>query len=376
MAPCIWICYCCLLLIVYSQTVHDVTLQFVSQDVPYSVLNHTNPQLPAKNRGIETGLVLKIDDVYHLFATELLYPPCVEDGLFWCTTAIAHWESIDQLHWKRLATLAQGHGRCNQTDNNAVYWSPLISQRNNAYYLTYIGYDIICADYPTNGSVWLADPVSNVYNLDANPSNWSNTKIEIMNQSNRQPWEGVKDVVDSFANIYPGNTNNDTIYSFYGSCCNPDQMVGIAYSATGSMNGPWIRYANNPINFTLGTENPIITKTIRDNITYFLAVYCVNAAELKGLGFSWSLDGLRWSNTKVIAPAQPIPYARVPLGLIEEKDGDFTLFYTDFDQRHAGKTQDWEGYEGMYVSKMKLTITAVPHLKPDFFPSVKTDSRR
>ena len=55
-----------------SQSIQNVTLQFISQELNYSVINHTNPQLPSQNRGLETGLVLLIEETYHLFATELL----------------------------------------------------------------------------------------------------------------------------------------------------------------------------------------------------------------------------------------------------------------------------------------------------------------
>ena len=135
--------------------------------------------------------------------------------------------------------------------------------------------------------------------------------------------------------------NTTTLWAFYGSCCNqinslPDSKwgIGLVYSLSNTISGPWIRYDNNPLNWTSGVENPVVTITSKG---YYLVTFCVNLYENYGCGFSWSLDGVNWTDTQVFPASEPIPYCRVPYGLLENDDGTFTLFYTASDQQRGAK---------------------------------------
>ena len=349
-----------------NNDISNITLKFVNQLYNYSVINHTSEYLQnidPNNRGIECGYVFKMNSTYHLIVTELLSPACQPSELYWCNTNIAHWISYENnpYQWIRNDTVIKGTGNCTEPPNvnhNDVYWAPYMSVFNNTYYTTFVAYDIPCNDYPQNGNIYLSKS-NTMY------GNYSIIST-IMDGNNSQSWEGSKDVVDSFSNPYyitqetANRLNATRLWAFYGSCCNmnasiPDYKwgVGLVYSESNTINGPWIRYPNNPINFTGGVENPVVTITSEG---YYIVMYCVNLQELYGCGFSWSLDGINWSDTQII-PAGNVPYCRVPLGLIEQDNGTFTLFYTDFDERHNGDISVWEGYEGMYIANFELIVT-------------------
>eukprot|EP01084_Bolivina_argentea_P267432 453952_1 len=351
-------------------SISKVTLDFISTSQNWSVLNSSSPGFPGSNysSGIECGEIVKVGDYFHLVITELMTPYCGggPNGLPWCTTQLTHWVSTNTIDWTRKGQIIpNGTEKCNTYSNNAVYWSPLLSYSPNDdyWYLTYVGYDIPCGNYPQNGLIWLAKSNIKGYENGINgiftPLNYS-----IMHGIQQPWWEGTKDIVDSFSNIYliPNDTNSDgyTYAAIYGSCCQPNQLVGMAFNYNNNMESEWTRSEQNPLYFSDGAENPIITTYISDNnITIYVAIYCVNSQENKGIGLSWSLNGIGWSETEVFSPNTGIPYARVPLGLIpvDGEHGNFTLFYTDFLARHAGNTGVWYGQEGLYVSKVMVNVT-------------------
>eukprot|EP01084_Bolivina_argentea_P267431 453951_1 len=367
------------ILVIILQTnaiVTNITLQFINQPLNYSVINHTTPILQSidkQNRGIECGQVIKVNDTYHLFVTELHSPSC-PPGEYWCNTQLSHWiANENQLtNWTRLGTIAQGDENCTilpDISHNNVYWSPLLEYipSDNYWYLTYVAYDTPCGNYPQNGNIYLSKLNQQGYNSILN-SNFSQLGVTIMDGNGSQTWwEGQKDVVDSFSSVYYISNDtanklgiNSTMWAFYGSCCNfnattPDSKwgVGLVYSMSNTMYGPWKRYKTNPVNFTGGVENPTVVKTSKG---YYIVMFCVVLQQDYGCGFSWSLDGVNWTPTQVIA-AGNVPYCRIPLGLIEQEEEDtFIFFYTDFDERHAGNINVWEGYEGLYISNLKLVV--------------------
>jgi hypothetical protein len=48
---------------------------------------------------------------------------------------------------------------------------------------------------------------------------------------------------------------------------------------------------------------------------------------------------------------------RTPLGLVEEDDGTFTLFYTGFQRPAEGESsKGWNGYRNVGLLKVRLTV--------------------
>ena len=111
------------------------------------------------------------------------------------------------------------------------------------------------------------------------------------------------------------------------------------------MTGPWKRRAEgNPLPIEpVFNENPIVTR-IGD---LYVAVYdsdIVNAPAAKyykeatSVGYTTSTDGIHWSKGGriVVQPRGPANWSvdiRTPLGLIDEGNDTFTLFYTAEDKK-------------------------------------------
>lgn len=75
-------------------------------------------------------------------------------------------------------------------------------------------------------------------------------------------------------------------------------------------------------------ENAIATPiTTPDNQTIFGAVFDAVVHESYGFGFAYSADGIRWGPQ--MGAAVEVPNGvRTPLGLLEEPDGTYTMFFT------------------------------------------------
>ena len=94
--------------------------------------------------------------------------------------------------------------------------------------------------------------------------------------------------------------------------------------------GPWEKLSKQgPVKFHRNfAENPVITKL--DNGLYVAVV----DGGGKGWGYSISEDGMKWDEARFIKTEDFTEKwwttMRTPLGLIAEKDGTFTLFFTAY----------------------------------------------
>ncbi|MHB8974785.1 MAG: hypothetical protein ACYC3X_30660 [Pirellulaceae bacterium] len=93
-------------------------LQIIEQSVA-PVLSHGMPGTEGNRHGFEGGCVLKLDDTYHLFVSEMVDDP------FWVKMKLAHWSSPDGRKWKRLSTLMESSGNYDGTDPRAAVWAPM-----------------------------------------------------------------------------------------------------------------------------------------------------------------------------------------------------------------------------------------------------------
>ena len=86
-----------------------LTLQIIEQSAA-PVLSHGMPGTGGNRYGFEGGCVLKLDNAYHLFVSEM-----VDDPL-WVKMKLAHWSSPDGRQWQRLSTLMESSGNYDGTD--------------------------------------------------------------------------------------------------------------------------------------------------------------------------------------------------------------------------------------------------------------------
>jgi hypothetical protein len=108
------------------------------------------------------------------------------------------------------------------------------------------------------------------------------------------------------------------------------------------------------------SENPVVTELADGTLI------AVMDAQGSGFGYATSWNGLDWSPMKLVEVTDKVdPWwseFRTPLGLIEEKDGTFTLYFTAMKEstdywQHLGE----EGYvlDTGFDSMGKLTLRIV-----------------
>jgi len=307
----------------------------------YSVLNHTTKGATDNKYGIEGGTVVKVGSEYHLFTAEMAGDP--EN----VNMKIGYWKSSDKMIWTREATLYTSTANQDGTDPRASLWGPMTYYENNQWYLVYVGY----RSAPSNSSGWYVAydgqvllAVSTVAGIGGLGGPYKDIGVILAPDKNSQHWEGLQGT-DSFF-IYRAKSK---YYGFYGSATTQyfdnrlKWQVGLAQAS--SITGPWTRLDSNPVNLTLsGTvENPIVYN-FADG-TYY-AIFDFLSNEGAGFGFAYSLDGVQWDQGQLIT----VPGGcRTPLGLIEETNGMYTLFYTRWDS----------GYESLHVANMKVDYTPI-----------------
>jgi hypothetical protein len=78
------------------------------------------------------------------------------------------------------------------------------------------------------------------------------------------------------------------------------------------------------------------------------------------IGYADSVDGVHWSaakQLKVDCTKLWVTNIRTPLGLVEEADGTFTLFYTGFQRPAEGESsKGWNEYRNVGLLKVRLTV--------------------
>jgi hypothetical protein len=133
-------------------------------------------------------------------------------------------------------------------------------------------------------------------------------------------------------------------------------LVGLASAP--ALSGPWSRVAQHsplPIE-TRFIENPIVTPADGGG---WLAVYDSNTAD--AIGWTWSADGIEWEKGDALV-VQPhagswAKDVRTPLGLVDEGNGRYTVFYTGFEQ-----PPDWDrllrgqGRETCAIGFVEVTV--------------------
>jgi hypothetical protein len=155
------------------------------------------------------------------------------------------------------------------------------------------------------------------------------------------PWEGLQGT-DSFFPYRVG----DRWYAFYGSAHTeklPISLWQVGLATAQTLAGPWTRCSElNPLKVeNRFTENPIVTQL---NDGTFVAVYDSDVPN--AVGYTLSPDGIHWSSGQQLVVQQGnriwASQVRTPLGLIDEGNGLFTLFYTA-NEKVSGTKPDGNG---------------------------------
>jgi hypothetical protein len=316
----------------YGQTNKPIGKQLhVTYSHPKTVLNASNPDAKDIVFGFEGGRVVKVNGTYHLFTSEMYQPP------MWVKMRFGHWISTDKLSWKRVSTIRESSGEFEGLDPRAALWSPLPvwDADNNEWNLFYVAYKAK-ANTPEKflwnheGRIWRS--VSEVKGKNGINGPFVDKGIVMEPGSESQAWEGLQGT-DSFFPYKVGKT----WYAFYGSAkteIKPILHWLVGQASAPSLEGKWIRSDSNPSKIEKkGIENPIVTPAFKKGWLMVYDQVVVDGA----FGWCYSEDGINWpaGNATPIDTSKNAWCAdvRTPLGLVDEGNGKYTLFYTGFEQK-------------------------------------------
>ena len=308
-----------------------VTLTLAEQrDTP--VIRRGDPGTEQNKYGFEGGCVIKQNGVYHLFTSEMVGDP------FWVKMKLGHWTSSDRLKWTRRDTMYESSGDTTGKDPRAALWAPMPvwDPNQRLWNLFYVAYHA-----PTNWDGRICRAVSKT--LDGP---WKDIGV-VLERGPASDWWEDKQGTDSFFAFPAGGR----WLGFYGSSDTKSWWkVGLAEAST--LAGPWRRLSKlNPVALSgdLGTENPVVTRLPSGR---YVAVFDTIRTPY-AIGYADSSDGIHWPEARQLQleqrPALWVGDVRTVLGLIEEPDGTFTLFYTGYE-----KSKGKQGYGCLGLLRVRV----------------------
>lgn len=307
------------------------------------VITQSDPGTEDNAYGFEGGKAIKLSGVYYIFTTEMVDKP------LWTTTRLGLWKSEDLVDWQRMGTLFESTGDFSGEDPRAALWSPMptYSHRLGKWVLTYVAYNSKpnsdTAWYRNhNGKIWMA--VSEVPGYGGLTGPYRDSMIILEPGADTDPWEGLMGT-DSF---YPFPAAVGWM-AFYGSS---PESVGLAEAP--DLTGPWTRMtARNPVRKSI--ENPMVYR-LADGRYVALFDGC---GENRKIGYMVSPDAVDWSDEIFFElQDETTPWwglTRTPLGLIQESEDLYTIFFTAYNKDFytipdVWKTNDDGVFDGYFAS--------------------------
>ncbi|MFV0291547.1 MAG: hypothetical protein ACK5IJ_11735 [Mangrovibacterium sp.] len=296
---------------------------------PVITMNHADVLASQNKSGFETGHVVKINGVYHMFVNEM-FDRAHRD------MRISYWTSSDAKDWARQSTIKESILNRTATNPRSELWltGVVYNEGEDAWNIFYVAYragdkakgETEAFDYA--GRIWRAKSVVQGKNGIAGP--YADMEIMMQPDENTQSWEGEQAV----ASFFPYQVGDDWYALYDGHNHNPrgKWLTGMAKAT--SMTGPWERMPEgfNPLQIAPEfMENQIVTR-LKDG-RYMMVFDSFGNQEI---GYSFSEDGLNWAPEKRIKVQSKENkwaedgdhYTRTPLCSIEEKDGTITIVYT------------------------------------------------
>ncbi|MGC4104281.1 hypothetical protein [Ferruginibacter sp.] len=316
--------------VLMAQTVNGKILKTVTEHKG-PVISSTHPDVLASNNksGFETGQVIKLNGLYHMFVNEMFDRPHRD-------LRIAYWTSTDAENWKRQSTIVNSiPGRTATNPRSEVWVSTVIfNEEENAWNIFYVAYragdstkgEIAGNDY--EGRIWRAKSVMPGREGIAGP--YADMSIVLQPDEHSQAWEGQQ----AIASFFPYKVNNKWYAIYDGHYHTPKGPWPDGMAFADKLSGPWTRMPEgfNPIPIAdTFTENAVVSR-LKDG-RYMMVFDSFGDQEI---GYSLSTDGVHWAKeTRVKVQRKESTWAengdhftRTPLCAIEEEDGTFTVVYT------------------------------------------------
>ena len=286
--------------------------------------------LSSKNRsGFETGQVVKINGVYHMFVNEMFERPHKD-------MRIAYWKSWDAISWERQSTIVESIPGRSPSNPKSEVWITGVEYNTdeNAWNIFYVSYrsgdkekgELEQSDY--EGKIWRAKSVVTGQNGISGP--YAELGIVLQPDENSQLWEGQQAV----ASFNPYKVGNKWYAMYDGHNYIPKGSWPVGLATAEKLSGPWKRLSEdlNPLPIADEfAENTVIVELKNGG---YLTVF--DSLGDQEIGYSLSDDGLSWSKeSRVKIQSGENLWAesgdhstRTPLCAIEEQDGTFTVIYT------------------------------------------------
>jgi hypothetical protein len=235
--------------------------------------------------------------------------------------------------------------------------------RWNLFYVAYRASPDTEKEWLTNheGRIWRA--VSEAPGLEGIDGPYRDAGIVMQRGADSGAWEGLQGT-DSFFPYQAGGS----WYAFYGSARTehlPISLWQVGLAQASDLGGPWKRCADlNPVTVEPRfIENPIVTRLSDGS---YIALY--DNHQPNEIGYSASADGIHWGPGQhlVVQSGKGVwaTEVRTPLGLVDEGNGEFTLFYTA-NEKVSGAHVD--GY-GVNVTPGSLGVVDVRILEAGTAP--------
>ena len=298
----------------------------VTRQIARPILTVQSAGAEGNKYGFEGGRVVKQDGVYYLFTSEMVGDP------HWVKMKLAEWMSPDRVHWTRVGTIRESSGDFTGKDKRAALWSPMpvFDEPENRWNLFYVAYQA-APDTPTQwltnheGRIWRA--ISETPGRAGIGGPYKDLGVVLERGSDSDHWEGLQGT-DSFFPYEVGST----WYALYGSARTeklPISLWQVGLVKAPAIEGPWKRCSEmNPLQVEpTFIENPIVSRIADGG---YIAVY--DSHQPDSIGYTFSSDGIHWSRGHQLKVQTGSSIwateVRTPLGLIDEGNGRFTLFYS------------------------------------------------
>ncbi len=333
-----------------------VTLTVVEQHAD-ALIKRGDPGTDVAVNGVENGLLLKLGTQYHFFTS-------IYTSRGWTLFGNGYWTSPDGIKWTLAKVLQMSGPDRTGEDVRTDFWEPIpvYDSKEERWNLFYASGRWPNSKRGWEGRIWRA--VSKTKGMEGIGGPWEE-RGEIDNGP-RDPWESPH-----VSTWFPFFCHGRWLVYYGSSPCSGRTMwwkVGLAEAP--SLNGPWKRLsAHNPLRMTndLGEESP---RVFHLRSGRYLCLFDViknpnhPRATASGenekqtvfthlaMGYSDSADGVHWSDARFLSLHGDgklwVKHMRCPVGLLEEKDGTYTIYYTGMSEGF------FKGFSGLGKVRVKV----------------------
>lgn len=308
--------------------INQLTLT-IDEQHPTPLITKGSPGTEDNKYGFEGGRVVKVNDTYHLFISEITGDPK------WAKTRLAHWTSPDGYTFERRSTLYESSGDFTGADPRAALFLPIpiFDKSENRWNLFHSAFKAA----PSTGGRWLLNhegrihrAVSETPGMNGIAGPYKDTGIVLQPGPDSDPWEGLQGT-DSFFPFRAG----EKWLAFYGSAHTqrwPTDFWAVGLVESEQLEGPWKRLTDiNPI-LKPRYENPHVHQLRSDLYMAVCDIIIERGPEARQIAYTFSSNGTTWLPPKVIQlePGKDdwIQHVRTPISLVPQGENEFLIFYT------------------------------------------------